>query len=450
MKSMKRSPMKVVKAKPMKSMKKVSPMRGLAMKVIAMKAMKTQVSKGTSAKVTSSALVATGKSTSGTDKIKTRTRTKTLSPAQSSTMIQAAILSTNKNQNLKAPRSGAPQSTIAAYRVAKFGTRFTANPDLTQQRSACESLHQLDPTIDDYNQRLKVLEEWRIQEGLLPAKTGMEVALLFLQFVDASFFSGLGHADTSKTLAALQARIPQFNVLSDWVARCRKASDGFAKRAPAGSRDPPPEEVVYAVVGTCLWLDEPLVALNELLRFLAGARPGEIDDLQVGRFIAPRMKSGCWSVLFNPVEDLAPGKTGEFDEGVIIDQRHIRVLHPIFNQLVADRDPGQNLWNVSPVHCTKVFNQALAILHVEHLNLVRYSWRHAAASHDLLHKLRSQEEVKQRYRWRSDYSMKRYTKAARVEYFRKQVPVDVLKYGAIIKTQLANVFSGQKIRPPGQ
>ena len=58
------------------------------------------------------------------------------------------------------------------------------------------------------------------------------------------------------------------------------------------------------------------------------------------------------------------------------------------------------------------------MLKINHLNTVRYSWRHAAASNDLLYKHRTQEEVKTRYRWRSDSSMQRlilqHTRAARV------------------------------------
>ena len=46
--------------------------------------------------------------------------------------------------------------------------------------------------------------------------------------------------------------------------------------------------------------------------------------------------------------------------------------------------------------------------------------------------------------------MKRYTKPARVEFFRAKLPKESLKFGEIVKTQLPAMFAGQKIRPPNQ
>jgi hypothetical protein len=246
----------------------------------------------------------------------------------------------------------------------------------------------------------------------------------------------------------LIAKVPQLSKDSALVARCKKAAEGYAKRAPAGSRDPPPEEVVYAVVGCLIAMNKPLEALNELIRFLCGARPGEIDHLTVDQFIKPTQPDGFWSILYNLIENLRPGKTGEWDEGVIIDQPHVQCLSPIFHQMVVNRSAGGNLWKRTPQQLNVAFNLALERLGLTHLNIVRYSWRHAAASADLLTKSRTAEEVKARFRWRSDSSMKRYTKAARVEYFRKQFPPDVLSYGHIIKTQLLNIFQGHVIQPP--
>jgi hypothetical protein len=363
-------------------------------------------------------------------------------PALKSSSLALAIVKARQSPSTAAPRPGAPQAAVAAYRMSKFGDRFRPLTDLQQNRSACETLHQMDPTLDDYNHRLQLLEAWRVEEGLNPACSPEEIALVFLAYVDALFFSGLSHADASKTLAALQARIPTFSSRLDLVSRCKRASEGFAKRGPAGSRDPPPEEVVYAVVGALLWLDKPLEALNEFVRYLCGGRPGEIDNLTVDRLVPPQKPGGKWSILFNPRENMKPGKTGEFDEGVILDQLHLKAMGPIFQQLVAGRPGSDRLWNLSTEHMNQSFSQALKILNPENFNIVRYSWRHAAASQDLLSKSRTTEEVKARYRWKSDSSMKRYTKPARVEFFRAKLPKESLKFGEIVRTQLPAMFAG--------
>ena len=108
------------------------------------------------------------------------------------------------------------------------------------------------------------------------------------------------------------------------------------------------------------------------------------------------------------------------------------------------------VYHMSPEQLNQSFNQAIQMLGLSEFNIVRYSWRHAAASHDLLSKFRTAEEVKSRYRWKSDSSMKRYTKAARVEFFRSKLPNAVLEFGSTVKTQLPAMFAGLRIKPPLQ
>ena len=95
-----------------------------------------------------------------------------------------------------------------------------------------------------------------------------------------------------------------------------------------------------------------------------------------------------------------------------------------------------------------LFDKAVAFLQLQHMNLVRYSWRHAAASSDLLHNRRTREEVKARYRWQSDTSMRRYSKAARANFYGQQVNPLVMEYGGVVKTQLQSMFAGQVLKPP--
>ena len=45
-----------------------------------------------------------------------------------------------------------------------------------------------------------------------------------------------------------------------------------------------------------------------------------------------------WGILLRPKEDLVPGKTGEYDEAIIIDTD--LWLHPFLEQLVAARGRG--------------------------------------------------------------------------------------------------------------
>lgn len=377
-------------------------------------------------------------------------RPRALKPAMSSLSLRTAIVSARKSSSAKAPAPHASQQEKAEYRQSRYGDRYVTgvNNDATSHPSACETLRQLDPARDDYRTRLELLEKWRVEDQIPPATTPIQVILLMLQYVDALFFSGLAHADASKTWAAVQAMIPKVLEYPQLALRVKHAIEGFDKRAPAGSRDCPPEEVVFAVVGWLLWKDRPLAALCELTRFLAGSRVMEMDELLVSQLIEPRKPGDCWSIHLHPIEDLKPGKTGEYDESILLDQPLIKTLHSVYVELVRGRAKGDRLWVVSHEDLVRDFAEAMKALRLESFNIVRYSWRHAAASSDLLHQRRSREEVKARFRWKSDKSMSRYTKAARVEKFAQSLPPEVLTYGAEVQTKLLKLFRGTKLRPP--
>ena len=123
-------------------------------------------------------------------------------------------------------------------------------------------------------------------------------------------------------------------------------------------------------------------------------------------------------------------------------------MNPFFAELIKGRAGTDKLFWTSSTEHTSRFHAALELLQCHELNVVRYSRRHAAASQDLLSKSRTHEEVKARFRWKSDFSMRRYAKAARLEFFAKKIPPQVMAYGDIVKTELPRLFAGLKIKPP--
>ena len=87
-------------------------------------------------------------------------------------------------------------------------------------------------------------------------------------------------------------------------------------------------------------------------------------------------------------------------------------------------------------------------LHLEHLNINRHSWRHSAASADLLSQRRTMVEIKAYGRWKSDYSMRRYAKVAKMQQYAALFSPALMAYGASVMTQLPQLFAGQKLQPP--
>jgi len=341
-----------------------------------------------------------------------------------------------------------PRAERATKRLQTYGNLFKPHNAQTGGLSVCETIKVAPKTRNEYVELLSELESWRVKEMIPPPLTPACVILTFLDFVDAQFFSGLSHADSSKTWAAIQKLIPLVLKEPDLCRRARNAIDGFNKRAPAESREPAPEEIYFAIIGNMLWKGQVLEALNETIRYLSMTRPGEIDQLLVKQFVPPVGSHRQWSLLLNIQEEKRPGKTGEYDEGVVLDQPLAIKLSPHFAALVKNRDPSDRLWNLEAQRFQQAFNQSVSDLKLSDLHITRYGSRHSAASHDLYHKLRSFNETKERGRWKSDHSMRRYSKAARLQYFTNKVPADVLKFGQIVKTELPKMFQGQRISPP--
>jgi len=336
----------------------------------------------------------------------------------------------------------------ASKRLKTYGEQYQPQGARTGRLSVCEIIKVAPQTLNQYTALLTELEDWRKQEKIPAPLSPACVILTFLDYVDAQFFSGLSHADSSKTWAAIQKLIPSVLKEADLCRRARNALDGFSKRAPAESREPAPEEIYFAIIGNMLWKDQIIPALNETLRYLSMCRPGEIDLLLVKQLVPPVGKHRLWSILLAIQEEKRPGKTGEYDEGVVLDQVLATNLHRTFVELTAGRSPEERLWQCEPHILQSAFNQSVTDLQLDHLHITRYGSRHSAASHDLYHRLRTFNETKERGRWKSDHSMRRYSKAARLQYFTNKVHPDVLKYGEMVKTELPKLFRGLKISPP--
>ena len=81
----------------------------------------------------------------------------------------------------------------------------------------------------------------------------------------------------------------------------------------------------------------------------------------------------------------------------------------------ATSPPGASLVDLQHRGFHEVFNQAATLAGLDPLKpVVPYVMRHSGAGNDIVNRLRSRGEVKQRGRWDSDRTIKRYLKGVRV------------------------------------
>jgi hypothetical protein len=103
-------------------------------------------------------------------------------------------------------------------------------------------------------------------------------------------------------------------------------------------------------------------------------------------------------------------KTGALDDTVTIDNPEVSFLAPLLTHLAGEPSP-QRLVDQDLPGCLKTFTQTAQALG---LRLVPSLGRHSGASIDAASGFRTSSEIKRMGRWKSDKSVRRYEKRARI------------------------------------
>lgn len=182
-----------------------------------------------------------------------------------------------------------------------------------------------------------------------------------------------------------------------------------------------------------------------MIAFDTYLRPGEIDAIKVGQVVPPRDLSAegtyeLWSILVHPITEMRPGKTGLYDEAVLIDDPTIA---PVLHWLTVNRALDEKVWQHKIAEELSLFNRAATALSLERLKPCRYSLR----SHDFLTKRRARTDIKRRGRWKTDGSVRRYGKESMAMAQPHKVPREVRLYGARAAPILAQILMGPAAPP---
>ena len=141
-----------------------------------------------------------------------------------------------------------------------------------------------------------------------------------------------------------------------------------------------------------------------------------------------------------------PGKTGEFDLSVILDSPWIQFMMGLLSELKVHR-AGMTLWPFTYPELVAKFTTATLALGLK--GLVLYQTRHSGASLDRISNRRSLTEVKQRGGWRSDRSVTRYDKHARLADQMQRKSTAQQAHFQVCETRLAGMFEpGKCVAPP--
>ena len=258
-----------------------------------------------------------------------------------------------------------------------------------------------------------------------------------------SNLDGKGSHEGEKTLAAVEFH---HHKLKGKLNRSRRALRGWRKLVPQKSRLPLPRLVAYGIAMRLIFLQKLDMALMVLLSFDAYLRPGEAIGLLGKNLVAPVAKAGRqyrhYTVIVKDEDECQPDKTGTFNNSIVLDNPLTSPwLGPALMRLKKKNGKENPLFNIKMEQYRDAFQKAGSWLGLPGLHT--YQLRHGGASEDLASKTREYNMVKDRGRWRTDTSVRRYAKIGKLQNLMSEMPSWALHYCRTAVTQMPQVVAGQ-------
>ena len=251
---------------------------------------------------------------------------------------------------------------------------------------------------------------------------------MLADFFDLMYLDGHSLAVGEKVIASVEFA---FIHLKGKLHRAKRALRGWRKLAPPKSRLPLPKPIAYGLAMIMLAQGKRSMALKLLLDFDLYLRPAEGMDILAEHVIKPVPGAGKqyqkYSVIIRDQELGVPDKTGIFDNTLILNNPHTeRWLGPHLLALAKRVTKGHHIFNFTGDQFREQFQQAGRLLDIA--DLQTYQLRHGGASEDLNSRCRSYNEVKERGRWRTDTSVRRYAKTGKIQQMLSQLSAHHLEY----------------------
>ena len=295
----------------------------------------------------------------------------------------------------------------------------------------------------------RLVESFKAEANLddLEALEPTKLDSLLSNHFEKMFFNGIQSTHGAKLLAGIVHHVPRYGKQGDrhlpnaW--RCLK---GWRRLTPGRSRRPEPLKLWAGIANVMIRDGHPLEALFCMISVSSYLRPNSLLGLTKA-FLVPPLR-GCsdyWSILAHPEEGGNPSKTGEFDLSLRLDSAWFRPVSPLLS-ILKEGDPQARVFPFDYFHYLKVFKTSTATLKEK---VVPYQTRHSGASIDRLLGVRSALEVKQRGGWRSDTSVRRYERHARIQHSAARFSSDMAVYLDQCERQLGEMFlRGRTVCPP--
>ena len=263
-------------------------------------------------------------------------------------------------------------------------------------------------------------------------------ATLVAFFVNLAL-DGFEVATGRTTMAGVKHFVPALAGTRRGLPRAARALDGWSRLVPPQMRLPLPRVGMLAIVGYLIAMGQAPMAVFVRLAFDAYLRPNECYRLTPNSLVPPAGALSLfrgWGLIVNNAESGRVGKTGVSDESVTIDNED---LWTVLEALLLGRRGCATLWEFTELELRRWFSRAVSQLGLPPSTCL-YALRHGGASDDLLSGRRTLKETKERGRWVTDSSLRRYAKRTRMQQLTAAMPPDVMDFGAAVEHHIPELI----------
>lgn len=174
-------------------------------------------------------------------------------------------------------------------------------------------------------------------------------------------------------------------------------------------------------------------------------RPGEGMDVLGKHVVKPLRNAGRqfqrYSLVIRDQEEGVPDKTGTFDNTLLDNPLTKNWLGPALEKLAQTSGKTSPIFDFKPEEFRVEFQKAGETLGLNSLHT--YQLRHGGASDDLNSKLRDHHAVRERGRWRTDASVRRYAKSGKIQKLLQDLQKDKLDFCKWAAHNMENMVTGK-------
>ena len=335
----------------------------------------------------------------------------------------------------KAPPAMRQVGRLPCREEPNIGRRARSNQlTVLEQRSLSKEIqHQY---LGYYNK----FRSFCLQEGLA-WPPGDECDLVMADYLDILFLEDRSANEGEKLLAALEFHHVE---LKGKMFRSKRALKGWRKEKPPKSRLPLPACIAYGIAMDLIARGKRVMGLKVLMDFDAYLRPGESLRLKVKDIIKPVRGAGPQFRFYSIIreqEDLVADKTGIFDNTVLFNTPGREFVGEMMWSHSRTRNHvTDNLFSFTAEDFRREFQLSGSRLGVQKLH--PYQLRHGEASDDMNAKIWDHAAIKQRGRWHTDQSVRRYAKIGKLQQMLNQLSQEAREYCQWSKSNMVKVARG--------